>query len=1628
MSFNILKNAVIRNSTFCRHDTNEGYSVVWDTDDDFKNYTVFEGVTARIASNNTYFMVTLSGSGYITSTSDVVSLDAGAYTQVKVSMRVDPGPEHTVPTRGRLDFRTSDDVEWETDKSLEFSVVADNAYRDYVLDFSTNIEWQGTVVRFRLYPMLDGDGGQKVHLKSIRAVSPSVFSCSTLFNPPVCDKFTDYSYPCPWAGTGGSSTGVSLSPYLRIEQGVNDKLLVCRDIERKLGLVGVGGYAHALCDPVDQCIRIQSGTRVASSSVVVSAAAFGSAALTLGFLDAAGSSVATEALGTEAASRYEPEGSFRLSQDALDEFTSGEDVSDSVFTIDPFRWVTQGGYSGYDTVDRATTISFFGKTVIDYNNPITENGVLVKAAFSGAANIASEFRIYRQKLDGTVSYVAGASFGSLTDNNQDKLFEVDCSIRVQKGDLVGLYDVAVHTGRDFENPNFSYYQITGNLTGTSDPLPLLGEGDLGLPVFCRGRIKTDKAAIIMSFDLPQPIEFLEVSATEEVVTEVVPLTSLLGGGLGGGPQVTGTTGYGLDGEKAPGWTGLAAITDGDKLDVNGISDSAFPLWYGSAGSDNYDYTEASVVIDFAPGINVLFNIYRVVVYFAESSNIKHFSLDYPENSDLYGTSRTWRVVADRHSEVYIDGALSPTTRYFYDNPSEVTSVDYHEDYVVLKYRYIDFRFDDIQARAIRYRGFLERDAEASDYNSESLALFPIYVNPKIQEIEVFAKSTPEENLGDNFEVQTSVDGVAYLTHPDKDLLSSTDVRFTIGYPASYVKLLINPTSSLGIKNLKALASRTASLISTNVSDGVHSVAAPINNPSSVTEVLTVTNNTDETSNYYIDILDEDNKPEGVILWNKLGSDTELQNSEYGPGGILYKRPNFSISVTNVAYSAPAFILDPNFWSNSQCYVSYDSMSSWEAIGNLIVNGNALDGLSSESASYQQYGRVYAAVNVAAAYDFEEVVLVNQTFSMYDYGWDATVYYSPLDVDSPALIPDVSWTVSSDNARWLRLSVAAVAPGSPFRKTLAYISAILDVTSQRNYARLPWVAESRFTDGSSSGSWRVAGEARYFCVDLQNKFDISGVVLGPSTCGDALDDPGYLTLCNDLDSNGSNVDIAFSGTQTSDPTRVRWSAFGAPASGRDGWVLVRGSSVSEIAVFINDSSLGRPLSETARWWSSRTAAVYIEDEDYCSVFGSPAIDYPANNESRFEYMQVNTPFGYDNDLYPRDALSICLYISDLSQIDSAYGYFKLGRATTETFTFSTQPTVIDEDNFFVWDFEDIVGSLTSGFNFVVLPFTNEHKVGSPRFTYNLSGSILTTKKRARMTNFKFQFKGVENNSAFTVRVDNLEILRSNYPEAEYGNGLYLAGADYTKFPLNGFNHNSGCIEFFLDPDWSKDVNCNSCTDLTTHTIFRFLNSYGYSVSFFMSTSGVRVFVSDGSSTLTHVDDSIVPIVSGERNHLAFVWDFSATSGSIFEIYIGGILSSEYPRESLQGSLDLDSFTGTFLLLGGKAWSGFTTKDVGGLEGVVDNIKVYNYPKRDFSDSLTQENFKIIKKSRDLLLLSLDDITFYGYEDRGFGLPLLVRNVAPGSTFNFYVRSRDLFGTQDGEVNRSTFIEVIRSNAG
>ncbi len=1586
MSFNILRNADIYNSDSCVHDTRIGYSVDWLVDNDLNGYGLVEGLTSYTVWDGVYTGVSISGSSYIAPESDI-SVDASLHTIFKVKMRIDIGNHTVQPTTGRIQFQTSSESTWGSDKQVDFSVIADNAYHEYSIDMAADIKWQGSVSRLRVYPFIDGVEGTKVHLKHIKIVSRATFGCDSGQGGAICDKFSEYSHPCPWIGSPGRSKSIVLTDGITIVEDSNDKLLVnineygdqavklraisgarirdiARDIQDKLNLVGVGGYALARVYVEDNRIVIQADTRALDSTVSVGEPQEFSAAKILGFFDSGGIKIAEETTGEAPASRYEV-APCQVNSTALKYLRQPDRTStQSSFVIDPSMYSPQGGNAAYRTTIQDGTLDFRNQTIIDYDNPINQNGLLSLVAFSGDSYSNTAFRIYRQKLDGSMDLVSSISMSSVSDN-EDRVFEKSVLVRVRKGDFLGLYSAALHTGKSIARPNFSYILYEGDLISGTAIQALSGRGEGGLPLFARGSRKADQALLEAEFEDVEPIESISVRASQEAVSEEINLCTGRSGGLGGGPYVTGVTGLDSEGNQAPQLQNLSSLIDGVKQDINQDSSVCYPSWLDLPDQqDKYDFTDFQIEFDFAKGIDVFFDIHRINMYFVVDKNVKNFRWEIPIATNLEDTIRIWGIGWTRYNQVFLDNGLADSgDSYLYDNPAVVTASNYQVAHEFTRYKELKLLFSPYSARSIRYNVILGESLN-TDETSRLYSSFPLAPNPRIQEIEVYSVSTPISNITSNFSFESSETGALYLLHQDSDSISTTKAKYIIGKPIRFLRINIASDSPMKIFDIFGSLSEDPLKVTTNYKDIVN-LNTPVDVASTIEEIV-ITNESLDTSNFFVDILAEAFKVEKCILWNKLGSDTEVKESEIGPGGIVRRREPFYLRPYNYAYKCPAYFLDKNFISSQPAYISLDNLNTWQNIGSTIADGSHTHYVTNENVLWHVYPFVYVALDLGQVFDVESITMYSPLGAQEFFD---NILYSGKDVSDPALVDD--WSISNkSSARWARFVAPSVVVGSPDMRKLSYVEVDLTLTSTTNRGKLPWVsAGGNLTNGTSGYTtvgqeegWIVDGQSDYFCVDLGWWQNLTNVIVGPFTSGaDSIEDidiiePGdYPSI---VDSTGVGSNVAYSSSASSDPSRVIWSNFGTVPSDNVRWVLVRavGSRVEEIIVHVNENQQNSKVSNLdSKWWSAGSGSVYNEYVETKSGLIAASLDYSQNIGPTNEYMLFRQSLGIDFELAKRDVLAFWFFITDVSQLDNSYGYFELGRSSSQTNIPLNINLTQDTSVYYRWAMADIHLQLEDGWNYLQLPFSDNFKTGNIFFASDNRDFSDRYNIRDRITNFKLVFRGVSSNDAFTIRIDDLRLLRRHYDSCKFDDGTYLPAKEYLKFPLNGFDPVKGTIEFFIKADWTKSPACNSCDDPREHTIFRVYGSEDDSMfGLFMAGTGLRFYVTDGDKDIFLTDNTSNVIQPDRTTHVAVTWDFEGAYGDLaMAIYIEGILSQAFKKSHLDQVL----YTPTFsqqnlytLLFGGLAWAGIISKFASSVDGVIDNVRVYNYPISDFTDSL------------------------------------------------------------------------------
>ena len=116
----------------------------------------------------------------------------------------------------------------------------------------------------------------------------------------------------------------------------------------------------------------------------------------------------------------------------------------------------------------------------------------------------------------------------------------------------------------------------------------------------------------------------------------------------------------------------------------------------------------------------------------------------------------------------------------------------------------------------------------------------------------FSSPLATDNISDNFFLERSVDGAEYVRHEVVRDEGAASARYLMGYLVPFVRAHILPQGKIKIKSFDPSLSEADTKIDTNVGDKVLGLGSA-QNDFVTSEEIVVTNEADETFNYFINI-------------------------------------------------------------------------------------------------------------------------------------------------------------------------------------------------------------------------------------------------------------------------------------------------------------------------------------------------------------------------------------------------------------------------------------------------------------------------------------------------------------------------------------------------------------------------------------------------------------------------------------------------------------------------------------------------------------------------------------------------------------------------------------------------------
>jgi hypothetical protein len=416
---------------------------------------------------------------------------------------------------------------------------------------------------------------------------------------------------------------------------------------------------------------------------------------------------------------------------------------------------------------------------------------------------------------------------------------------------------------------------------------------------------------------------------------------------------------------------------------------------------------------------------------------------------------------------------------------------------------------------------------------------------------------------------------------------------------------------------------------------------------------------------------------------------------------------------------------------------------------------------------------------------------------------------------------------------------------------------------------------------------------------------------------------------------------------------------------------------------------------------------------------------------------------DDIFSERDLFVFWMWINDITLLDTDFGTVRIGN---------------NRDVSYSWRMDDI--QLSSGWNEIKLQFKSADDRSEIPFQPGASYDLNTGESKVDFITpdiliissvdgnytknvvqapgiryFELEFRGVGADRELELYLDDMRFIRNRFDDlCKFTPSLYINNSETFTIFLEGLDISIGTVEFWMQPDWDMTGRIDQFRNILP-SIFKIMRPDGKFMTFFFRPAiGFVVVINDLEQV--HQFQSTFSAFSFQKYesfHVALVWDVNGRIGpthSTIQILINGevIYASSQVWEGIREG-------GASVMFGGEVGQAvaaapqnatattFTpvpTQPVTNTESswsLLENIKIYNYAKLDFSDRFDRDlsRSQLLKPSQ-MIEISLDNVTFHG--SGSDGLPLVVDKVESGQDGTVYIRSnipKDITGNENRDAS-------------
>ena len=986
MVYSILTESIIKGSVADLQPSERAYSTFWLENGNLEGWTTILNLDIVGVWNGFLFGTKReAAAGEIGLSTNFTPVDAQVNEKIFFRLKYDKHPKNTNATNiGKIRFITTSDPIFNDDKSVNFEVFPDGKWHFYEINMAEVQTWVGNVNNIRFFPCINGAKNDEFFLNFFE-IGSNVFT---------------FSFDNSKAGSPGKVVGAkALTSSIQIQKDVNDKLfvnidgygdvritltpqtvppeIIARDISLQLGKVGIGGYirAEAFIDTSTSFFTIESGIKAGDSSVVVKTGAQ-SVGFDLGFFDVLGASIFTATGGTEPNSSYEPLSAYRpTTLEILALFDNDIDLPS--FTINPGSFVVEAGRRDFGTTNRKLTTQVIiegrntdfqsqliltsdtfdaqATTLIDLNHPFTDDGKLDKIFMNGVADTAggSKWKIFRPKLDGTLSLVTEGVIGKTPTLGTDEVITTDPgpytedvstqNIKVRRGDLLGIFNVDLHTGAFGGIKNDAmYYEITGDVTDTFTPGAPAGAGEAGLPIYARGRITKNKAVVDIDLQKRLNLDTITIHGSEDTrdleYNIAIAASSTFSVDTPGAHVIchepipdnrvcfdrtnTAFNIAALNDDIILSENGIAGFGDGGAGGLGGATVAGATYFYINGDGE---FLGTQEFVDEGParfgftrdpyGIDVFFSsstprvdkpIGKAVIFFKDKKNQRSWQIETALSTGAKGGngSKPGFQLVPSITAVEIDSQRIVTPRGLITTKTSSSAQDIllqnpvildniAADGTVNPQQGVDFVNNAGELGGVNTREqvtFHEFQWNRFQWEFDAIRTvgFRYFSNfhwsTKISEFQVFAVSQSFESLGDNTQILFSSDGETFTT---ADLLTSSTSKaeYKLGDSPQFLRLVFRPTLQLSIHDVQVNFEEDQVCFGEEGRIlGAMTIDDARTGSTGEATPLVITNNTGVAADLILDIPVDINSARQLLYFNKLNQQSDITIPAVGPPG------------------------------------------------------------------------------------------------------------------------------------------------------------------------------------------------------------------------------------------------------------------------------------------------------------------------------------------------------------------------------------------------------------------------------------------------------------------------------------------------------------------------------------------------------------------------------------------------------------------------------------------------------------------------------------------------------------------------------------------------------------------------